>query len=155
MARPENYSFATLQEHIGHDFGRSDPILVDQDRINKFADATGDHQWIHVDIKRAKTQSPFDGTVAHGFLTLSLVAACIESSGVIPADAKAVFNYGVENLRFLAPVPSGAKVFASFSLKSVKDKGEGRKLITVTCRMDIAGGDKPALFGETLALVLG
>lgn len=155
MPIPDGYSFATLEEHIGHEYDLSDPILIDQDRINTFADATNDHQWIHVDVERAKTQSPFGTTIAHGFLTLSLVAGTMGSVGIAPADAKAVFNYGVENVRFLAPVPAGATVRTRFSLKSVEPKGEGRKIIRVSGIVEIEGSEKPALLGEFLALIVG
>lgn len=76
MAQPDNCSFATLKTHVGHDFGVSDDIVVDQARIDRFAESTNDRQWIHVDVERAKAQSPFGGAVAHGFPTLSLVVTC-------------------------------------------------------------------------------
>jgi acyl dehydratase len=91
---PEGYSTRTLRDFIGHDFGASAPIAVDQERINTFADVTGDHQWIHVDVERARKMSPFGGPVAHGFLTLALLAAAVGAAGVVPADAKGVVNYG-------------------------------------------------------------
>ena len=154
MAPPDNYSFATLESHLGRDFGLSDDIVVTQQRINQFAESTNDHQWIHVDVERARAQSPFGGTVAHGFLTLSLVAGAIGSSGVVPKDAKAIFNYGIENVRFLAPVLAGATVRARFVLKAVEDKGEGRKLLNIAGTVEIDGSDKPALVGDFLALVI-
>lgn len=154
MAQPNNYSFATLEDNIGHDFGVSADIVVDQDRINNFADSTNDQQWIHVDVEKAKKFSPFGGTVAHGFLTLSLVAGSMGASGVVPKDAQAVFNYGIENVRFLAPVPAGATVRARFVMKAVEPKGEGRKLITVAATVEIDGSDKPALVGDFMALVI-
>lgn len=150
----ENYSFATLEDYIGHDFGLSEPMVVDQQRINNFADSTNDHQWIHTDVEKAKKFSPFGGTIAHGFLTLSLVAGAIAGSGVLPKDSSAVFNYGVENARFLAPVPAGATVRARFTMKSVQAKGEGRKLITAAATVEIEGSNKPALVGDFLALVV-
>ena len=155
MALPEDYACESLESHVGHEFGATEFIPVTQDRINTFADATNDHQWIHVDVERARKHSPFGGTIAHGFLTLSLVAGAMETAAVIPADAKAVFNYGVENLRFLAPVPAGASVRARFTLKSVEAKGEGRKLVRFSGVVDIEGSDKPALVGDFLALVIG
>ncbi len=154
MAPPDNYSFATLETHVGHDFGAAEDIVVSQERIDSFADSTNDRQWIHVDVERASAHSPFGGTVAHGFLTLSLVAGAIGSSGVVPRDAKAVFNYGVENVRFLAPVLAGATVRSRFVLKSVEDKGDGRKLLTIAGTVEIEGSDKPALIGDFLALVI-
>ena len=154
MAQPDNYSFATLEDHTGHDFGASDDILVDQERINNFAETTNDMQWIHTDVEKAKKFSPFGGTVAHGFLTLSLVAGAMGASGVVPKDSKAVFNYGVEKVRFLAPVPAGATVRARFVLKSVEAKSADRKLITAACTVEIEGSEKPALVGEFMALVV-
>ncbi len=155
MTHPTDYTFATLQDHIGHDFGVSKDISITQDRINQFADATGDHQWIHIDVERAKQHSPFGGTIAHGFLTLSLIGGIMGECGVVPTDAKAVFNYGCENVRFLAPVPAGAIVRARFSLKAVEPRGDGRKLIRVAGTVEIEGSDKPALVGEFLALAVG
>lgn len=154
MTTPDTYSFATLQDHIGHDFGKSKDISINQDRINQFADATGDHQWIHIDVERARKQSPYGGTIAHGFLTLSLVGGLIGESGAIPDGMRAVINYGVENVRFLAPVLAGATVRARFSLTSVTDKGEGRKLIRITGSVEIEGSEKPALIGDFLALII-
>lgn len=149
----ENYRFDTIEEFIGHDFGLSEGIVVDQERINNFATSTNDHQWIHVDVERAKKQSPFGGTIAHGFLTLSLVAGAMGSSGIVPPDAKAVFNYGLEGVRFLSPVPAGATVRMQFVLKSVESKGEGRKLLHIAGTVHIDGADKPALVGEFLAYI--
>lgn len=154
MSAPQGYTSATLAEFAGHDFGASAPIPVDQDRINGFADVTGDHQWIHVDVDRARAQSPFGGPVAHGFLTLSLLAAAIQDSGVIPADAKGVINYGLDNVRFLAPVPAGADVTCAFRLSRVEDKGHGRQLLHIAAEAREAGKDKPAVVGDVLALVV-
>ena len=150
----DNYSFHTLENYIGHDFGLCAPVVVDQDRINRFADTTNDHQWIHVDIERARKESPTGTTIAHGFLTLSLVAGAIDSSGILPPDAKAVFNYGMEKVRFLAPVPAGSTGRARFVLKAVEPKGPGQKLLTVSGSMEIEGQEKPALVGEFMAFVL-
>ena len=88
--------------------------MVGQPRIDGFAEVTGDHQWIHVDVERARDEAPFGGPVAHGFLTLSLLAAAISEAGVVPADAKGVINYGLDKVRFLAPVPAGAEVACGF-----------------------------------------
>ncbi|MTI43873.1 acyl dehydratase [Roseibium hamelinense] len=155
MSAPQGYSVGTLKEFIGHDFGASEPIDVDQIRINTFADVTGDHQWIHVDVAKARKHSPFGGPVAHGFLTLSLMAAAVASAGVVPPDAKGVLNYGLEKVRFLAPVPSGATVRAHFKLADVEAKGDDRQLLRVEASVAIDGSDKPALVGELLAMVIG
>ncbi len=150
----DNYSFHTLENFIGHDFGLCAPIVVDQDRINRFADTTNDHQWIHVDVERAAKESPTGTTIAHGFLTLSLVAGSIDTSGILPPDAKAVFNYGMEKVRFLAPVPAGSTVRARFVLKAVEAKGPTQKLMVVSGSMEIDGQEKPALVGEFMAYVM-
>jgi acyl dehydratase len=155
MSAPEGYSVRTLKDFVGHDFGTSSPIKVDQNRINTFADITGDHQWIHVDVAKAKEHSPFGGPVAHGFLTLSLTAAAIGSAGVVPADAQGVINYGLEKVRFLAPVPAGASVTASFKLAGVEDKGDKRQIIRIETVVNVEDSDKPAIVGEVLAMVVG
>jgi acyl dehydratase len=154
MPAPDGYSTRTLKGFVGHDFGTSAPITVDQQSINTFADVTGDHQWIHVDVEKATRMSPFGGPVAHGFLTLALLAAAIASAGVVPADAKGVINYGVDKIRFIASVPSGARVTASFRLEEVEDKGPKGQLLRVGAVLNIEGSDKPAVVGEVLALVI-
>jgi acyl dehydratase len=155
MPAPEGYCVRTLKDFVGHDFGASAPIAVDQKSINAFADVTGDHQWIHVDVEKAKKMSPFGGPVAHGFLVLSLLAGAVGSAGVVPADAKGVINYGVDKVRFIAPVPAGARVTASFKLEEVEDKGPKGQLLRVSAVLNIEGSDKPAVVGEVLALVIG
>ncbi len=155
MPAPENYSVQTLADCIGHDFGQSNPVDVDQEMINGFADITGDHQWIHVDVEKATKAGPFGATIAHGFLTLSLLAAATESVGAVPGDAKAVLNYGLEKVRFLAPVTSGSKVRASFKLAGVEDKGQGNQLIRLEATLQAEGADKPAVIAELLAMVIG
>lgn len=154
MPMPENFSVSTLADFIGHDFGSFEPMMVDQSRINGFADVTGDHQWIHVDEEKAKA-SPFGGTIAHGFLTLSLVAAAAGSAGVVPPDAKAFLNYGLDKARFLSPVPSGSSVVVNFKLAGVEDKGPGNQLMKLDATLSIEGAEKPAVIAEVLALIIG
>lgn len=155
MPAPEGYSTRSLKDFVGHDYGASAPIEVTQEKINSFADITGDHQWIHVDIERAKKMSPFGGPVAHGYLTLALLAGAVETAGVVPTDAKGVINYGLDKIRFIAPVPAGANVIASFKLTNVEDKGPKGQLMRVDAVLNIEGSDKPAIIGELLALVMG
>ena len=155
MPAPAGYSTATLRDFVGHDFGASAPVTVGQARIDGFAEVTGDHQWIHVDVERARAESPFGGPVAHGFLTLSLLAAAVTEAGVVPADAKGVINYGLDKIRFLAPVPAGAAVACGFRLAGVEDKGDGRQLLRLEAEARVEGADKPAIVGEVLALVVG
>jgi acyl dehydratase len=104
------YSVATLDEFVGHELGVSDWVTVDQARIDAFAKCTGDKQWIHVDLERAARESPFGGTIAHGYLTLSLLASLAMEVGLIPADASAGLNYGLDKVRFITPVRAGARV---------------------------------------------
>ena len=155
MPAPQGYSTRTLRDFTGHDFGASAPTTMDQERINQFADVTGDHQWIHVDVVRAKAESPFGGPVAHGFLTLSLLAAAVGSAGVVPADAKGAINYGLDKIRFIAPVPAGKRVTASFKLTEVEDKGPKGQLLRLAAALNVECSDKPALVGDVLVLVIG
>src|SRR5262245_65334395 len=103
------YSMASAPRFVGREFGASGWIAVDQDCIDAFAACTGDRQWIHVDVARARRESPFGGPIAHGYLTLSLVAAMVMELGVIPSDAVTGLNYGLDKARFIAPVKAGAR----------------------------------------------
>jgi acyl dehydratase len=147
-------SVANLNEWIGKEVGVSDWILVDQERINAFAQCTGDHQWIHVDVERARRESPYGGPIAHGFLTLSLLADMGSNIGVIPKDVVAAFNYGLDKVRFLAPVKAGARVRARVMLTEVTEQAGGRKLIKLSNTVEIEGETKPALIAETLAVLV-
>jgi len=148
------YSTATAPQLVGHEFGTSDWVLVDQSRIDAFAACTGDRQWIHVDAERAKRESPFGGPIAHGYLTLSLVAAMVMELGVIPQDAATGLNYGLEKVRFIAPVKAGARVRAHAGLRAAEPQGSGRMLLRLDCRLEIEGGAKPALVAELLCLLI-
>ena len=148
------YRYQTIQEYVGRELGVSDWLTIDQDRINRFADCTDDHQWIHVDLERARKESPWGTTIAHGYLTLSLLSSLQSSIGVIPADVSQVMNYGLDKLRFVAPVRAGRRIRDRVVLMSVEDKGQGRLLKTQNT-VEIEGGDKPALVAEVLFLVVG
>lgn len=143
-----------LPSLIGQEVGVSRWITVDQARIDAFARITEDEQFIHVDPEAAKA-TPFGGTIAHGFLTLSLASAMAEA--VEPLDGVAMgVNYGFDKLRFLAPVPAGSKVRGRFRLLSAEDKGSGRWLLKHELTVEIEGADKPALIAEWLSMqVLG
>src|SRR4029077_17103381 len=154
MALP-NYSMATTAQFIGHEFGASDWVAVDQDRINQFAACTGDRQWIHVDVARATRESPFGGPIAHGYLTLSLVAAMIMELGVIPEDAATGLNYGLDKVRFVAPVKAGSRVRARAKLRAAEPQGDARMLLRLDCTLEIEGEAKPALVAELLCLLVG
>lgn len=155
MTAPNGYSTRTLKDFIGHDFGASASIVVDQQMINGFAEVTGDRQWIHVDIDRARAESPFGGPIAHGFLTLSLLAAEVQNAGIVPTDAAGAINYGLDKIRFIAPVPAGASVSASFKLVSVEEKGPKNQLLRLEATLNVEGSGKPAIVGEVLAMVMG
>src|SRR6202789_2912834 len=114
-----NFTLAGLSESVGQELGLSDWVTIDQPRIDTFASCTGDRQWIHIDVERAKRESPFRGPVAHGYLTLSLVGSLSQEVGVVPSDAAAGFNYGLDKVRFLAPVPAGARVRLRVTLESI------------------------------------
>jgi acyl dehydratase len=152
MALP-GYSMATLKQFTGQEIGASDWTMVDQRRIDEFADCTGDRQWIHVDVERAQRESPFGGTIAHGYLTLSLAASLAIEAGVIPPDAAAALNYGLDKVRFIAPVKAGARVRNRVVLLAADDKPQGRVLLTLQNTIEIEGEAKPALIAESLAML--
>lgn len=152
MAIP-GYKLATLGEFVGKELGVSSWHAIDQDRINAFAECTGDHQWIHVDVDRANRDSPFGGTIAHGYLTLSMLAPLQEEIGVIPDGTRQAINFGLDKLRFLTPVKAGARIRMRVTLLSVEDRGKGRLLLRTANTFDIEGAEKPALTAESLALV--
>lgn len=150
----ENYSMTTLGAFVGKELGVSEWVEVDQARIDAFAQCTNDSQWIHVDVERASKESPFGGTIAHGYLTLSLVAGQWFDMGVVPADASAAVNYGLDKTRFLAPVKAGARVRNRVSLLAADNKGDGRVLLRTENTIEIEGEAKPALVAEALALLV-
>jgi len=149
------YSMATASQFVGHELGVSDWVTVDQDRVNGFAACTGDRQWIHVDVERARRESPFGGPIAHGYLTLSLVAAMVMEVGVIPPDAATGLNYGLDRVRFIAPVKPGARVRTRAKLLAAEAQSGGRVLLKLNCTLEIEGEAKPALVAELLCLLIG
>ena len=147
------YGMKTVTEFVDRELGVSGWYLIDQDRINAFANCTDDHQWIHVDVNRATQEGPFGGTIAHGYLTLSMLAPMQLEIGVIPDDAGQAINFGLDKLRFLSPVKAGSRVRMRATLLSVEDRGKGRLLLRTGNTMEVEGEDKPALTAESLALV--
>ena len=142
---------ADLAGLIGQEIGVSRWITVDQARIDAFAEITEDRQFIHIDPVAAK-QTPFGGTIAHGFLTLSLASA-MSYDAVKPLDGVVMgVNYGFDKLRFLAPVPAGSNIRGRFKLLSAEDKGGGRWLLKHELTVEIEGADKPALIAEWLGM---
>jgi acyl dehydratase len=138
-----------LKSLVGQQVGTSDWLEVTQSRINDFADATEDHQWIHIDVERARTDSPFHNTIAHGFLTLSLLPDLASQAVKVQGDFKMGINYGLNRLRFVSPVPAGSRVRAKFTLQSVEDF-QGGNQITWSVTVETEGGQKPALVAEWL-----
>lgn len=142
-----------FESHIGEETGCSDWFTIDQERIDKFADATMDHQWIHVDPDAA-SQGPFGSTIAHGFLTQSLLSYLTLESMLLPDGAVMYINYGSDKVRFLNPVRVDSRVRTVSVLKEVKVKRAGQVLITNSVTVEIEGEDKPALVTELLTLAV-
>lgn len=140
-----------LQEQVGRELGPSAWMEIDQDRINLFADATGDHQFIHVDPEMAKS-TPFGGTIAHGFLSLSLLPALEAEYSFVPEGTVMGINYGLDKVRFLTPVKVGKRVRARSVVEEVRHKEPNNWLIKKTVTVEIEGEEKPALIAESLAL---
>jgi acyl dehydratase len=141
-----------LRTKISDTFGPFGPeFQVTQEMINKFADLTGDHQWIHVDVERAKRESPFKQTIAHGFLTLSLIPQIRAVSDYQIVGFGNATNYGADKLRFTSPVPAGAKVHARSRLVAVEKKPIGTQL-TTEIQVNVVGSDRPALIYVMLVL---
>ena len=136
-----------LRELAGADLGASDWLEITQEQVNMFADATSDHQWIHVDVERART-GPFGGTIAHGYLTLALVIPLWTQMLRIDGIGMAV-NYGLNRVRFPAPVPVGSQVRLHARVVSVEDVGDGVQL-TAHFTVEVRGGDKPAVVAEAV-----
>jgi acyl dehydratase len=148
--------FATLDEirrRIGDEVGVSGWLRIDQARIDAFADATEDRQFIHLDAEAA-AQTPFGGTIAHGFLSLSLLSRMAAEAMLMPEDLKIAVNYGLDRVRFLAPVKSGSNVRGRFVLDSVEEKAPGQWLMRHSVTVEIQGGDKPALTAVWLTLLI-
>ena len=145
-------SIEEIQGRVGSEIGVSDWILVDQKAIDTFADVTGDHQFIHVD-PAAAAQTPFGGTIAHGFLTLSLLSQMAAGVMLIPPTIKMAVNYGFEKVRFIAPVRSGKRVRGRFTLVSVEEKRPGQWQFLHHVTVDIEGEEKPALTADWIGLI--
>ncbi len=144
-----------LKDFIGRRFQSEEWLLITQERINMFADATDDHQFIHVDPERAR-QSPFGSTIAHGFLTLSLLSRLMEPIQIIPKDIVMGVNYGLNRVRFPHPVPVNSEIRAISTLLELTEPGPDRILMRTEFVVEIKGTEKPAMVAESLAMwVLG
>ncbi|MVA96696.1 MaoC family dehydratase [Nitratireductor sp. CAU 1489] len=147
-------SFDDLTRMAGTELGVSSWICVDQSMIDQFAETTRDRQWIHIDVERARRESPYKAPVAHGYLTLSLVAAMSYEIGAAPDGTVAAVNYGLDRVRFLAPVRAGANIRMRSKLISFESKGERRYLMKCHNVVEIEGEEQAALVADTLALLV-
>jgi acyl dehydratase len=140
-----------LKDYIGKEPGCSDWLLIDQERINLFAEATGDHQFIHIDPVKA-AQTPFGATIAHGFLSLSLIPKLMEGIMVLPEGLKMAVNYGMDSVRFVQPVVVNSRVRLKVELTEVTEKKPGQWLLKATATLEIEGQAKPAFVAAPLTL---
>ncbi|MBL4610028.1 MaoC family dehydratase [Halopseudomonas sp.] len=140
-----------LTSYIGKDLGHSEWMTIDQERVNQFADCTEDHQFIHIDEEKAK-QTPFGGTIAHGFLSLSLLPKLSAGLLIRPEGLKMAVNYGMDSLRFIQPVRVGSRVRLQSTVMDVTEKKPGQWLIKARSTLEIEGSDKPAFIAEALSL---
>ena len=142
-------SLAELKALVGQEVAVSDWVEISQERVNQFAEATGDHQWIHLDVERCKRESPFGGPIAHGYLTLSLLPMLMQNS-VHMSDVRMGVNYGLNKVRFPAPVPVGSKVRSRTTVVSVEDIAGGAQ-VTWLVTVEREGGDKPVCVAESIS----
>lgn len=145
-------SLAEIHSRVGEEVGISDWLLIDQNRIDEFADATEDRQFIHVDPEAA-SRTPFGQTIAHGFLSLSMLSRMAAQGMLVPDSIKMAVNYGLDRVRFIAPVKSGKRIRGRFRLDSVEEKAAGQLLMRHTVTVEIEGEEKPALTAEWLGLI--
>ena len=147
--------FAPLEEirsKVGEEIGVSGWLTIDQKRIDEFADATDDHQFIHIDPEAA-AQTSLGGTIGHGFLSLSMLSRMAADAMLVPDNIKMALNYGLNRVRFIAPVKSGKRIRGRFRLDSVEEKAPGQLLLCHTVTVEIEGEEKPALTAEWLGLL--
>ena len=142
---------ADIKNYIGKELGRSEWLTIDQERINQFAECTGDHQFIHVNPEKAKL-TPFGGTIAHGFLSLSLVPMLMEKIMIMPEGLKMAVNYGLDSVRFIQPVKVDSKVRLVVTLTDANEKNPGQWLLKAKAVLEIEGQEKPAYIAEPLTL---
>lgn len=142
---------ADLQSYIGKELGHSEWLTIDQERINQFAECTGDHQFIHVDPEKA-AKTPFGTTIAHGFLSLSLIPVLMEKIALAPEGLKMAVNYGLDSVRFIQPVKVNSRVRVSASVIDVTEKNPGQWLLKAKVTLEIEGQAKPAYIAESLSL---
>jgi acyl dehydratase len=140
-------SLDMLKEYVGKELATSDWMIVTQERINQFAETIEDRQWIHVDSERAKRESPYGATIAHGFLTLSLMGHLMDNAFRVQRAGRLAVNYGLNRLRFPSAVRAGSKIRGRFQLQSLKDLGDAHEAV-FACTVECEGSDKPCCFAE-------
>ena len=145
---------ADMKTHIGKQIGTSEWVTVDQPMIDKFAEATGDHQWIHVDVERAKREMPGGKTIAHGYLTLSLLPRLAPTLMKIEKRKRGI-NYGSNKVRFISPVPAGSRVRLRQRLVNAEETKDGGLRITSEMTIEVEGSERPAMVAETMGVVYG
>src|SRR5215831_13995467 len=150
----EGYSLRTIATFVGRPLGVTEWVVIEQKRIDQFAECTDDHQWIHVDVERAARESVFGSTVAHGYLTLALLARFTFEVGLVPDDATQAFNYGLDRVRFMTPVRAGARVRDRVTLLTAEGRGPGRVLVKAQHTIEIDGEEKPAMVADALAMLV-
>ena len=143
------FTLSGIAQHVGKELGVSSWVMVDQSRINQFAECSGDNQWIHIDADRARRESPYGTPIAHGFLTVSMLSGMAQEAVKITDPAKMRINYGFNRLRFTGAVPAGSRIRTHFTLNSLKDV-EGGVEIAWGVSVEVDGRDKPALVAEWL-----
>lgn len=144
--------FDDLPGLVGQKIGTSDWVTIDQERIDKFAEATGDFQWIHVDVERASKEMPTNSTIAHGYLTLSLLPSLMQQILSVEGVGHGI-NYGSNKVRFTSQVPSGSRVRGHQTLLDAKQRGDGALQLTYQVEIEVDGQERPALVAETLGLL--
>ncbi|WP_289298800.1 MaoC family dehydratase [uncultured Reyranella sp.] len=154
MAKREFAHPSEMKKHVGEEIGVSDWVEITQERINLFADATGDHQWIHVDVERAKKDMPGGKTIAHGFLTLSLIPMLNSQISHIN-NVRNGINYGCNKVRFTSPVQAGSRVRARAKLIAADPMDKGGVRLTNQVTIEIEGQERPACVAETMSIVYG
>lgn len=141
-------------QHLGEELGPSEWLTVTQEMIDKFAEATGDHQWIHVDVERAKREMPGGKTIAHGYLTLSLLPRLAPTLMKIEKRRRGL-NYGSNKIRFISPVPAGSRIRLRQRLKNAEDTKDGGVRVTSEMTIEVEGSERPAMVAETMGVVYG
>ena len=150
----DGFNLATMEAFVGRELGVSGWVTMNQQRIDQFAECTEDHQRIHVDAERAKRDSPLGTTIAHGYLTLAMLAPSTFDVVVKPAGISQALNYGLDRVRFIAPVRAGSRVRNRIKLLAAEDKGGGRMLLTTENTIEIEDEAKPALIATALVMAL-